>query len=75
MSARSFNPDSDHEDGCQPQASNEGESCNESGTDIEHEEDVQPPQAKKKRAASEGLLSGQGWGWMAVWKRIWESGK
>ena len=52
MSAHSFNPDSDDEDGGQPEASNKGESSNVSGTESEEKEDVQPPLAKKKRAAS-----------------------
>ena len=53
MSARSLNPDSDDEDGVQPEARNVGESSSQSGTESEEEEDVQPPPAKKKRAASE----------------------
>ena len=52
-SARSFNPDSDDEDGGHPEARNDGESSDQSGTESEEEEDVQPPQAEKKRAASE----------------------
>ena len=49
-SARSFNPDSDDEDGGQPEASNQGDSSNEpgsAGTESEAEEDMQPPQAKR----------------------------
>ena len=48
MSARSFNPDNDDEDGGHPEARNEGERFNESGTGSEEEEDLQPPPAKKK---------------------------
>ena len=66
MFARSFNLDSDDEDGGQPQASNEGDSCNESGTESDDEEDVKPPPAKKKRAASEPRV----WTEMNCWHSI-----
>ena len=66
MSARNFNPDNDDEDGGQPQASNEGESCNQSGTESEDEKDVQPPPAKKKRAAYEPRV----WTELNRWHRI-----
>ena len=70
MSARTFNPESDDEDGSQPEARNEGESSNQSGTETssesEEEEDVQPPPAKKKRAASEQRV----WTEINRWHRI-----
>ena len=66
MSAHSFNPDSDDEDGGQPEASNKGESSNVSGTESEEKEDVQPPLAKEKRSASEQLV----WTEMNRWHRI-----
>ena len=66
MSTRTFNPESDDEDGSQPEARNEGESSNQSGTESEEEEDAQPPPAKKKRAASEQRV----WTEMNRWHRI-----
>ena len=66
MSARSLNPDSDDEDGVQPEARNVGESSSQSGTESEEEEDVQPPPAKKKRAASEQRV----WTEINRWHRI-----
>ena len=68
-SARSFNPESDDEDCDQPEARNDGESSNQSGTESEQKKDVQPPLAKKKCATSKQRV----WSEINRWHRIYST--